>query len=138
MQAKVGIGLQGHFSFGDGLDNFLKFMVLNGDPPVGEFGEIQMALAVFDVVIEPPAYGLDGSIPGIMGSIAVAIIAGDLEDSVYFSRNRIMRRERMRRIAAFIMGGLEKLDQQQQGQEPQQNFLEHGIALNRSQTLFSP
>jgi len=70
------VGSEGHAAFGDLVGALFEFT----GGPFGreqvELGEIDVFLALFDVVRQPPADGLHPGIPGIIRVVGMAVVAG--------------------------------------------------------------
>jgi len=126
VHAEPGVGGEGHFFFFHGLDDLFEFMVLAGDVAFGEFGEVEVSFAIVDVVGHPPGDGLDVGVPGVVGGVAVAVVAGFIEEEVYVFGYGIFGGEAAGVVAAEVFFGAEELDEDEEGEEGEEEDAEHG------------
>jgi hypothetical protein len=104
------IGIQRHIAVVELLDAVIHLLKLPGDPPPRKIIEIEMPLAFFDMIVEPPTHRLDFRIPGIDGLIGMAIRTGSLQDFTYIRRDRIEGGHGSGAFGREIFGGPDELD----------------------------
>lgn len=116
VEAQPRIRWQRHFFFFHRLDDFLEFMVLHGEATGGEGGEVEFATAFVDVVRQPPVDGLEFGVPRVGSFVAVAVVAGAVEDYLHIFGHVVGGGDVVARVVGHGFIGMKELDDDEDGE----------------------
>lgn len=105
-----------------GLDDLFQLMILYGDLPGGKLREVKVTFAIVHMVGHPPCYGLHIGVPGVTGGVAMAVVAGFVEDDADVLGHVILCSDVIRAVAAEVFGRAEELDDDEDREEGEEDF----------------
>jgi hypothetical protein len=90
-----------------------------------------MPFAILHMPCQPPGSGLNIGVPRVFGFVGVAIVAGAFQDRSHFYRHVVFGGYVVLLIVGVIFFRAEELDDDHNGQETEEDFLDHVFLFSK-------